>query len=423
MKRLAASAIALSMSLAGYAALAAPVVAQTEGSVAPLPTIITSPSPDTLTPMPSGDFKPMEPREGVIPLEAGQPRELFRPGGESDSGRMPLPYPDNRMPESINGEQGQGMSARDKQMQEQQSKMQMNRAKQSARSLTQVVKMYEKQLAKLVKQNITAPNSITEAIAKAKQFLDGINNATTAEAVAELDFDEFQTIMQDLEEGRRDLEMLSRWPKTLKQIDQQLKRMNSELKKSKTLVDRLAKKDINLADTYTKYAEAVAKLQSVRNEAAAKVQAGNAVEAFDLLENDFFGNMEDGMQHQRVIQMMSNLSRFTTEYKRGMADLDKKIKQLDRKKVNVTDLKELQAEAKTKGEEILSLIKTKDFDPDEIMGLMEEMEGFRSQFNEKMEDKSGDMDMPWEQGRDQFKPVSFPTTFKPYTKSQHIATP
>ena len=50
-------------------------------------------------------------------------------------------------------------------------------------------------------------------------------------------------LMRDLNENRGQMEMLARWPQTVKEMDRQVKNLERELKKrSKLSVDRLNKK-------------------------------------------------------------------------------------------------------------------------------------------------------------------------------------
>ena len=212
--------------------------------------------------------------------------------------------------------------------------------------------------------------------------------------------------MQNIDENRQQLEVLARWPQTLKQVNQQLTKLTRELKKSKAIVDRLAKKDIDLQAEYTAFADAVAKLQSVRDDAVAKIAAGNSEDAFTALEDDFFGQMEDVWQNQRVIMMMSNLGGFATSFKQNINQSNSIIKRLKLKKLDTTELASLVAEANAKGQEVIALLKVKPLDADTVTSALEDLENLRQEFSDKVSELTGEeAAMPWEQGPQQFKQV------------------
>ncbi|OGE79072.1 MAG: hypothetical protein A2751_00025 [Candidatus Doudnabacteria bacterium RIFCSPHIGHO2_01_FULL_46_14] len=280
------------------------------------------------------------------------------------------------------------------------------------------VTMFEKQVARLAKQGITVPENASAAIQKIKDAITKIKETEDADEADEV-MQELPELMDALNESRQELEMLSRWPQTLKQLDRELKRFTQELKRSKTIVDRLAKKEIDLSQTYTMFEEAVNKLKAVRDEAVEKVKSGNGQEAFELIENDFFGQMQDVWEHQRVIQMMSNLGRFTSEFKRGVSDAERTISSLKRKKIATSDLESILAEVKTKGEEVKALLKTSPVDEEAVMSLLQELEDLRQQFEDRRSELTGDEEArPWEGGKQNFKAVELPSGLNQFIKKE-----
>mgnify|MGYP001603832518 CR=1 FL=1 len=153
------------------------------------------------------------------------------------------------------------------------------------------------------------------------------------------------------------------------------------------------------------FENAVGQLKTVRDGVVASVAAGEAQEAMDSMQEDFFGQMEDVWESHKVIMTMSNLGRFASEYKREVADGQRIIKQLQRKKIDTAELTDAFNQAKSKGEEILATLKTKDFDVDTVIASLEELENLGQAFDDKADELSGvedDGDRPWEKGPRQF---------------------
>ena len=287
--------------------------------------------------------------------------------------------------------------------------------KRGMKGMEQGLKMFKTQITRLTKQKITIPSEITDNIARLETIISTIKNAKTIEEMDAIDFDFMQDVMENLDDDRRQLEILARWPKSLKQINSELTKLNRELTKSKTIVSRLAKKDIDLQAEYTAFADAVNKLKSVRDEAVAKMAAGDSEEAFSLLEDDFFGQMDDVWQNQKIIMTMNNLGRFAAEFKQNMAKANSMVKNLKRKKVDTANLEAIISQANSKGQEILTLLKAKPIDEEALIEALDELENIKQEFESETSELTGQEDaLPWEKGPQQFKQVSLPQGFDKY---------
>ncbi len=270
--------------------------------------------------------------------------------------------------------------------------------------------MFEKQIAKLTKQNIAVPSGLTDNLAKIKIILAAVKAAKTMEEAQSAGIDDLQDLMQNIDESRNQLEMLSRWPQTLKQIDRDLKQFAASLKRSKTMVNSLLKKGIDLSSVYSDFESAINKLKTVRDDAAAKMSSGDSEGAFDALENDFFGQIEDAWQYQKTIEMMSNLDRFTSDLKRGLAQAQQIINKLNKQKIDTSELQVLFDQTKSKGNEVLALLKVKPLDEETIMAGMEELWNLKEEFESKVAELTGEEEtMPWETGQKQFQQLSMPS--------------
>lgn len=284
------------------------------------------------------------------------------------------------------------------------NEMRLRGVRQGMRGMENGLKMFERQIEALKKQKVEIPASVTETLAKIKAIITAVKTVKTWEEVEAAGIEDMPELMQSLDESRRDLEQLMRWPQTLKQLDRELANLTRELKRAKGIVDRLAKKDIDLATVYSEFENAVNKLKEVREKAVVLVKNGQSDEAFDLLEQEFFGQMQDVWEHHRIIMTMSNLGRFQSDFKRGIADAQRRINILKRQKIEVDELVDLLEQAKAKGAEITALMKAKPPEPDAIMEGLQDLENIRQMFDQKERELRGEeVLLPWEQGPAVFK--------------------
>ncbi|MBI5733693.1 MAG: hypothetical protein HY973_01980, partial [Candidatus Kerfeldbacteria bacterium] len=74
---------------------------------------------------------------------------------------------------------------------------------------------------------------------------------------------------------------------------------------------------------------------------------------------------------------------------------------------DTAELKELLSEAKSKGDGIVKSIKSKDFDEEEIIASLEDLETLKMEFENKMSELTGEEEeRPWERGPKQFEPFN-----------------
>lgn len=293
--------------------------------------------------------------------------------------------------------------------------------KRGVKGMEQGMRMFDKQLAMFVKQKVAVPQDVTDTLAKIKDLIAKIKNAQTWDEIEAAGLDDMQDLFQKLDESRQQLEILARWPQTIKQVDRELKRLTTELKRTKATADRLVKKGVDVSDVAAEFEAAVNKLKSVRDDVVAKIGAGQSEEAFDLLENEFFGQMDDVREFQQVIMTMSNLGRFASDFKRGINDAQNQIRRLQRQKIDTVELQDLLNQAKTKGNEVLALMKAKPIDQDAIMSGLQELENLRQEFESKVAELTGEEvggPMPWEQGKDQFQRMEMPSSIQKFIPQQ-----
>ncbi len=294
-----------------------------------------------------------------------------------------------------------------------QNAQRMDNMKRGVKGMESGLKAFESQIAKLVKQKIVIPTEVTDNLNKVKTIISAIKNAKTMDEMEAAGAEDLQEAMQNLDESRGQLEMLARWPQTLKQLNRELTRLTAELKKAKATVEKLKKKEIDLSDTYAQFEAAVAKLKTVKAEAERNIKAGGSADVFNTIQEDFFGQMEETMQYQNVIMTMSNLGRFASDFKKGIAQAQSQIRKLKAKKLESGEAEVMLNDLNNKGKEILVMLKAKPIVEDDITLALEEMEGLGQEFGDKISELTGQEDiMPWEQGPQQFKQPQMPNNWQ-----------
>jgi len=308
-----------------------------------------------------------------------------------------------------------------------QNAQQLKGLKQGITGMEKGLKAFESQLARITKQKAAIPAEITAKVAGIKTKIAAVKAAKTWEAAEAAGVEELQDSMEGLNDYRDQLEILMRLPQVQKQLDQQMNNLNKDLKKSQAIVTKLAKSGVDLKEEYAAYAAAVNNLKTVRDNALTQVKSGNSeaiMAALDDLEENFFGQLQDTWENSRIIQTMSNLGRFQSEFKKGIADAQKRIAQLKKKKVNTAELAAILKQSQEKGNVVLALIKAKPMDEDAVMDGIPEIEDLRTQFSDKADELSG-VAMPWESGPETIKELNIPkevNTFINTTKKNDLKT-
>ncbi|MDP1709650.1 MAG: hypothetical protein Q8L21_02070 [Candidatus Komeilibacteria bacterium] len=271
----------------------------------------------------------------------------------------------------------------------------------------QGLNMFEKQINALAKKKVIIPQELKDNLQKIKTIIAVVKKAKTWDEMEAAGIEDLQDLMMGLDGYRQQLEMLSRWSQTEKQMNQEIKNLDAQYKKSQSIVTKLAKKSIDLSAELAAFKEAIDKVKTVRADVIAKIKSGTSEDieaAFDLLEGEFFGQMEDIWQYQRIIATMSNLGQFQSQFKQRIRQAQTIITKLKRQKIDTAELAVALNELNIKGNEILALIKTKPVDQEATMDALQEMEALGLIFEDMASELSGDIiDMPWEQGTPQIK--------------------
>lgn len=264
------------------------------------------------------------------------------------------------------------------------------------------VKSLQKQFAKLEKQNIAIPENMKQAMEKMNEIFSKVKEAKTMDEALDAGVTDIQEYMQTIQDGRMQLEQLSRWPQTVKQADKLVKKLDSMLVADKKIADRLSKKDFDISDIISNFESKVQALKASREKANELIKTDPEA-AFDELQTNFFEQIDEVMQSDRTIKELSNLSRFSSSFKTGLSSMQTAIKSLKAKKVDTTDLETKLQEMKDKATEITNLMKEKPIDTDAVVNAFDELNSLREDFETTKHDLIGDDNevMPWDQGPSQ----------------------
>jgi len=295
--------------------------------------------------------------------------------------------------------------------------------KKAAKGMQKTITTFKKSLVKLTKQGLTIPTETTENLKKINAIIAAINANKSIEELEALGFDEVGDIMDQLGESRKELEMLARWPQATKQVNKEIVNMGKVAKKLEATVNKLKAKKIDLTENLAKFKAGIEEIKAARAEAEQKVKSGDTEGAFDALEANVFQKVSDIYEEQRVIETMANLGRFTTDYKKGLASAQQQINTLKKKKVDTKELETILATTKTKGNEILMLLKVKPLDQDAISDGLDALADLRTEFGDKVDELGGGAAMPWEQGKNQFQAITLPKEFQQFSQELQAKQP
>jgi len=289
----------------------------------------------------------------------------------------------------------------------------MKGLKKAVKGMKNGISLFDKQIAKLDKQGIEVPADIAETLKMIKAIITGIEANKSWDELSALGMENFEELFDKLDDGRERIIMLARWPQVVKQLNSQLAAMDKQAAKLAATAAKLKGGEVDVSEYVANFSQGVADLKQVRDAAAAKVKAGDGLEAFDELEENFFGKIEEVYENQRVIETMAGLNKFAAEFKKGYAAAQKQIASLakNKKKLNTAEVQNLLNQYKAKGDSILAMIKAKPLNEEAIMAAVDEFESLRTSLMDKATELAGGQEMPWEKGAPVLKEIAVPKEF------------
>jgi hypothetical protein len=301
--------------------------------------------------------------------QMGEPGQMG-PGGEGMMG----------------GQQGQmGPSEEEmKKMDEQRFKQMKQGLSQFSKGATQMKKSIERAKKTLTKCGVGIPEELTNALNASDGIVAKIKAAQTADELDEIvtDVEDVGSVMQEwgpqMGELQRVCQMLKQADKDAKKLDQDVKRLTSRVK---------ANKKIDLAEALASFQGEVAALKQVIVDTKTLAKT-DPMSALDKIETEFYGEMDSIQNSRMIVETALNISQGLKDAAREIKNVATQIKNLKKKKIDTSEVESLLATMKEKVAELQSLVKTK-FDPEELVGMVEDTYDIREQMMELIQELSG----------------------------------
>ncbi len=331
-------------------------------------------------PSSDGSYQPMQPggNSNPPPCPSGQPCQSPSNSGSGEGGQ-PGNQPGN--PSGNQGQMGGPNNGQGQQMDQQRFEMMKNNLKQFTREVTRV----KSQIKSLQKKGVSIPVELSGAIAQMDAIAVKIKSAQNADDI-ESDMNDFQDASGTIQEWMPKLGMMAQMPQMFKQADREIvkveKAYTSDAKRVKS-----SKMDLN--DLLAEFRKAIDGQKAVLDQAK-QLRGSDPEEAINNMQDNFFGNMDNMWEKDRVIQMALNIRQGISQMTREMKDADKLIKNLKAKKVDTAELEQLLGQAKTEFEQLKVLAAAKPIDPESLMAQIETMMGIKQDFGDKVQELTGD---------------------------------
>ncbi len=244
----------------------------------------------------------------------------------------------------------------------------MNMLKKGAASMKMATKHMDKTIEKLTKAGYSTPAGVAESLAQAKAaiaLIEGSSSMTEEVMDALSDFNDFIDV---LDENIQEMNMLANFPRILKQAESQLSKLGKILDKVRA---KLVKNSIDAstaaADVQTKIDALKATLEKAKQSAV----SGQAEDAFNSLQDEFFPNLEDAFQSVGMLDAINSLTKGAVRsIERGIAQAEKMANKIKNQGKDVSEAMSIITESKAKLEELKALLKSKDFTPDDAVSIL-----------------------------------------------------
>jgi len=276
----------------------------------------------------------------------------------------------------------------------------LNEVKRGIKNIDREVKTFEKKVNSLVAKKITVPQELLDTITKIKKFIELIKTAKTWDELQDAGIDDMPELFSDLHQYRSQLELISRWPDIARRVGNELKDVERDLARAKNIVARLTKRNIDVSALYGEMESLTTSLKGDYTKAQGLMEKGEVRDAMETLEQGFYERVSDMRGLYQVLAMVNNnFGGFVSENKKTLTDMNAKIRELKRRKIDTKELDMLLEKITETGNEVLSVIKQKGFDPEEVMTNIREFWSMRDEFWNIAPELSGEIERrPWEVG-------------------------
>lgn len=259
--------------------------------------------------------------------------------------------------------------------------------KKGVANMKKAISQMDKTIEKLTKAGYSTPAGVAESLAKAKAAIATIEGASSMTEEAMNAMEDFNDFIDVLDENIQEMNMLANFPRILKQAESQLAKLGKNVDKVKA---KLVKNNI---DASTAVADVQAKIDALKatlEKAKQSAVGGKAEDAFDGLQDEFFPNLEDAFQSVGMLDAINSLTKGAVRsIEKGIAQAEKIANKVKNQGKDVSEAVSVIAESKAKLEELKTLLKSKDFTPDDAVSILEDLDDLRVNFETAIEDVTG----------------------------------
>ena len=309
------------------------------------------------------------------------PAGMMGQQGPGDSSSNGTPQGNFSPPSGMMGPGGQSAEIPDEgAIQKMQLKGMFMGIKQGMRGMSQGIKMMKSMLPRLTKQGITPPQELTDAITKAESFIAEVQAIKSADDIP--DADAFMDKMSDmadigatLQEWGPKMGSLMRMGQMIKEADKRIKQMDAGVKRAKT---QAAKSKVDLSNIITELDTNVEAAKQALADAKTKTDPDDQQDALDT----FFENVQNVFDSMKLIDDLKNIGKAKAGWVAQMKQNDTLLKQLQRKKLDVTEMATKQGELKAKLNELTQALAQKPIDQEAVVGIFDDVKGLQAEFGD-----------------------------------------
>ena len=259
--------------------------------------------------------------------------------------------------------------------------------KKSVASMKKATAAMDKAIEKLTKAGYTTPAGVAESLATAKTAIATIEAATEFSDEVTDALGDFNDFVDVLDGNIESMNMLANFPRILKQADSAITKLGKNFDKVKA---KFEKNNVDAADALDNTKAKVDALKATLDAAKQSAKDGKGEEAFDALENDFFPGLEDAFQSVGMLDAVNSLTKGAVRaIEKGIAQAEKMTNKVKGQGKDVSTAQNIITQSKAKLEELKAVIKLKDFNPDDAVSMVEELDDYRREFESTMEDVTG----------------------------------
>lgn len=234
------------------------------------------------------------------------------------------------------------------------------------------------------KKGVVLPEELKAALEKIDEYIKTINTSEKSEELTEV-IDNFSGATDVIQEWLPKLPKLLQLPKVIKQAEKEIAKADAAYNKD---VKQMAKSKVDAADVLAQFKTDIDSQKTLLNDVKTLAKTDSDA-AFDKLTDEFFGNLDNMWENEKVIQMSMNIKKAMTQMTSEMKLADKTIAALKKKKVNTAELESLLAQSKLKFEDLKKLVNAKPFNGDAVMDAVDVLMEARQTYIDKLEDITG----------------------------------